>query len=74
MTEALTTRGLQVTQVEMLPEVLSTVDPELGTLIHAELARQGVGVHTRSTVTAITRTPDGPARLHVEGTDPDTQP
>jgi NADPH-dependent 2,4-dienoyl-CoA reductase/sulfur reductase-like enzyme len=74
MAEGLTARGLSVTQVEMLPEVLSTVDPELGALIHAELARQGVGVHTRSTVTAITRTPDGPARLHVEGTGPDTQP
>ena len=37
MAEGLTTRGLQVTQVEMLPEVLPTVDPALGALIHAEL-------------------------------------
>jgi NADPH-dependent 2,4-dienoyl-CoA reductase/sulfur reductase-like enzyme len=70
MAEGLTARGLAVTQVEMLPEVLPTVDVELGALIHAELTRNGVDVHTHSTVTAITRTPDGPARLHVDGTDP----
>ena len=29
MAEALTTRGISVTQVEQLPEVLPTVDPEL---------------------------------------------
>ena len=57
MAEGLTARGLQVTQVEMLPEVLPTVDPELGALVHAELSRHGVDVHTRTTVTAITRTP-----------------
>jgi NADPH-dependent 2,4-dienoyl-CoA reductase/sulfur reductase-like enzyme len=32
MAEALTARGITVTQVEMLPEVLPTVDPELGAL------------------------------------------
>jgi pyruvate/2-oxoglutarate dehydrogenase complex dihydrolipoamide dehydrogenase (E3) component len=31
MAEGLTARGLHVTQVEMLPEVLPTVDPEPGT-------------------------------------------
>jgi hypothetical protein len=38
MADALTTRGLAVTQMEQLPEVLPTVDPELGALVHAELA------------------------------------
>jgi NADPH-dependent 2,4-dienoyl-CoA reductase/sulfur reductase-like enzyme len=42
MAEALTTRGLQVTQIEALPEVLPTVDPELGALVHAELEAHGV--------------------------------
>ena len=42
MADALTTRGLQVTQMEQLPEVLPTVDPELGALVHAELAARGV--------------------------------
>ena len=30
MAEALTSRGISVTQIEQLPEVLPTVDPELG--------------------------------------------
>ena len=38
MADALTVRGLRVTQMEQLPEVLPTVDPELGALVHAELA------------------------------------
>jgi len=70
MAEGLTARGIHVTQVEMLP----TVDAELGALVHTELAKHGVDVHTNSTVTRITRTPDGPARLHVEGTGPDGEP
>ena len=37
MAEALTARGIQVTQVEQLPEVLPTVDPELGALVRGEL-------------------------------------
>ena len=35
MAEGLTARGIEVTQVEMLDEVLPTVDPELGGLVHA---------------------------------------
>jgi len=33
MADALTTRGLPVTVLEQLPEVLATVDPELGALV-----------------------------------------
>lgn len=66
MAEALTARGLRVTQVEMLPEVLPTVDPELGVLVRAELTKQGVEVVTGTTIHRIARTPDG-ARLRVEG-------
>jgi NADPH-dependent 2,4-dienoyl-CoA reductase/sulfur reductase-like enzyme len=42
--------------------------------VHAELDRHGVAVHTRTTVTSITRADSGPARLHVQGTGPDNQP
>ncbi len=42
MADALTARGLAVTQIEQLPEVLPTVDPQLGALVHAELAARGV--------------------------------
>lgn len=64
MAEGLTTRGIQVTQVEMLPEVLPTVDVELGALVRDELIKHGVEVHTNSTVTRISRTASG---LHVDG-------
>ena len=53
MAEALRTRGLDVTVVEQLPEVLPTVDPELGQVVRAELKRNGVHVITGVTVTAI---------------------
>jgi NADPH-dependent 2,4-dienoyl-CoA reductase/sulfur reductase-like enzyme len=69
MADALTVRGLKVTQMEQLPEVLPTVDPDLGALVHAELAARGVQVLTGTTVQAVTRARAGqPGRLHVEAT------
>jgi NADPH-dependent 2,4-dienoyl-CoA reductase/sulfur reductase-like enzyme len=66
MADALTIRGLHVTQMEQLPEVLPTVDPELGALVHAELAARGAEVLTGTTVQAITRAAAGQAgRLDV---------
>ena len=65
MAEALTARGVRVTQVEQLPEVLPTVDPELGALVHSELVANGVDVVTEAAVTRIARTASG---LRVEGT------
>ena len=53
MAEALTARGVAVTQVEALPEVLPTVDRELGAVIRVELERNGVEVLTDTTVAAI---------------------
>ena len=72
MADALTTRGLQVTQIEQLPEVLPTVDPELGALVHAELASRGVEVLRGTTVRAVSRHPPGQAgRLRVEASAAD---
>jgi NADPH-dependent 2,4-dienoyl-CoA reductase/sulfur reductase-like enzyme len=68
MAEALTVRGLEVTQLQRGPEVLSTLDPELGSLVHDELARHGVDVVTGARVEAVTRS-DG--RLAVTGHDGD---
>jgi NADPH-dependent 2,4-dienoyl-CoA reductase/sulfur reductase-like enzyme len=66
MADALTVRGLAVTQIEQLPEILPTVDPELGALVHAELAGRGVQVLAGTTVRAITRAAPGQAgRLEV---------
>src|SRR6201997_3080835 len=67
MADALTVRGLQVTQMEQLPEVLPTVDPELGALVHGELAARGGQVLTGTTVRAIGRARPGQAgRLEVQ--------
>jgi NADPH-dependent 2,4-dienoyl-CoA reductase/sulfur reductase-like enzyme len=57
--DALTVRGLRVTQMEQLPEVLPTVDPQLGAQVHAELAARGVDVLTGTTVRAISKAPPG---------------
>ncbi|MGC1282284.1 MAG: FAD-dependent oxidoreductase [Streptosporangiaceae bacterium] len=69
MADALITRGMSVTQMEQLPEVLPTVDPELGALVHAELTGHGTEVLTGTTVTRISRAePGSPGRLTVEAT------
>lgn len=57
MAEALTTRGIAVTMLQRGPEVLATVDAELGALVHAELTAHGVKVITGATVTSIQRSP-----------------
>ncbi len=72
MAEALVARGLAVTQMEQLPEVLPTVDPEIGTLVHGQLADHGVEVLTGTTVRSITRAAPGEdGRLRVEATTAD---
>ncbi len=53
MADSLTVRGLSVTVVEALPQVLPTVDPELATLVEAELVAHRVEVVTGTTVTEI---------------------
>jgi len=72
MADALTTRGLPVTQMEQLPEVLPTVDPPLGALARAELESHGVEVLTGTTAGRISRASAGEAgRLRVEATTAD---
>jgi NADPH-dependent 2,4-dienoyl-CoA reductase/sulfur reductase-like enzyme len=67
MAEALTARGLHVTQIEQLPEVLPTVDPQLGALVHAQLGGHAVEVLTGTAVRAVSRAPAGAAgRLRVD--------
>lgn len=66
MAEAFTARGLHVTQLQRGGEVLSTLDPELGTLVHEELTAHGVRVRVGTTVTGVEKTPGG---LTVRGAD-----
>jgi NADPH-dependent 2,4-dienoyl-CoA reductase/sulfur reductase-like enzyme len=69
MAEALVTRGLRVTQMEQLGEVLPTVDPELGALVRTQLSDHGVEVLTGATATRISLRPrDGGGRLRVDAT------
>ncbi|MGH2938344.1 MAG: FAD-dependent oxidoreductase [Solirubrobacterales bacterium] len=69
MAEGLRLRGLEVTQIEQLPEVLPTVDPELGAMIHEELIRNGVDVRCRTRVEAITSGDEEEGRLAVRAVD-----
>ncbi len=74
MAEGLTTRGLRVTQIEQLPEVLPTVDRELGALVHAELEQHGVTVACGTRVEAIAPAERGERALVVSATGPDGKP
>jgi NADPH-dependent 2,4-dienoyl-CoA reductase/sulfur reductase-like enzyme len=74
MAEALVARGMKVAQMEQLPEVLPTVDPEIGALVHGQLSEHGVEVLTGTTVRRIARASGGgPGRLSVEATAVDGQ-
>lgn len=54
MAEALRNRGLDVTVVEQLAQVLPrTLDPQLAALIEAELSRNGVAVSCSTAVTTV---------------------
>jgi len=59
MAEAFVSRGMRVTQLQRGPEVLSTLDPELGALVHEELVAHGVEVVTGAVVTEIHEAPGG---------------
>jgi len=67
MAEALTARGLRVSLLEQLPQLLArTLDPELARHVEAELHRHGVRVHTSTAVRGVERL-DG--RLCAHGRD-----
>jgi len=69
MAEALTARGIRVTQVEQLPEVLPTVDSDLGFLVAQQLRDHGVDVRTSTAVSTIEKSGRG---LVVRGARTDT--
>jgi NADPH-dependent 2,4-dienoyl-CoA reductase/sulfur reductase-like enzyme len=75
MAEAFSVRGLAVTQVEQLPEVLPTVDPELGRLVASELRAHGVDVVIETAVRRISRIdPSEGTHLRVDGSSSDGAP
>lgn len=54
MVEALVKRGLKVSVIEMMPHVMSLMEPETAGFIENELLSYGVGIHTSTGVTEIT--------------------
>lgn len=54
MAEALTERGLSVSLVELEPQVMGTVDPEMAAPLHQELRSHGVDLHLYTSVTEVT--------------------
>ncbi|HVX22143.1 MAG TPA: FAD-dependent oxidoreductase [Acidimicrobiales bacterium] len=52
--ENLASRGIATTVVEMAPQVLTPLDPELAVLVAAELVRHGVAVETGAAVAEVT--------------------
>jgi len=67
MAEALVARGIAVTQIEALPEVLPTLDPGLGRLVAERLVDHGVEVRSATRVTSVEV---GGGRLIVRAGDP----
>ncbi|GAB2834271.1 FAD-dependent oxidoreductase [Microbacterium insulae] len=59
MAEGFRARGMRVIQLQRGPEVLSTLDPELSSLVHDELVEHGVEVHTNTTVKSVEKTDAG---------------
>lgn len=59
MAEAMTHRGLKVTVIEMAQSVMTTIDPDLGELVAAELRRHAVDVVTHQTISSIAQDGDG---------------
>lgn len=67
MTEALVDRGVPVSLVELLPQVMGTVDPEMAFPLHQELRSHGVELLLGTSVTAIHES--GPSTVKVELSD-----
>lgn len=59
MVENLAHRGLRVALVEMLPQVMGTLDFEMAALVHQELRNQGVRLALGDALTSIARGEEG---------------
>ncbi|MEU2872258.1 FAD-dependent oxidoreductase [Streptomyces olivoreticuli] len=59
MAEALVRRGFQVTVVDRSAQPMTTLDPDMGALVHEAMCGMGVEVVTEAEVTGIVTGPDG---------------
>jgi pyruvate/2-oxoglutarate dehydrogenase complex dihydrolipoamide dehydrogenase (E3) component/uncharacterized membrane protein YdjX (TVP38/TMEM64 family) len=55
LTQAFARLGSDVTQVEMLPRMLSKEDPEISEIIHQRFAQEGIDVRVNTTAKAVRR-------------------
>jgi NADPH-dependent 2,4-dienoyl-CoA reductase/sulfur reductase-like enzyme len=62
MAEAMIRHGLDVTVVEQLDEPLSTLDPDMGRLVHDAMEKLGIDVQTGAEVEGLDTDDDGRAR------------
>ncbi|MBL7215629.1 MAG: FAD-dependent oxidoreductase [Phycisphaerae bacterium] len=53
MAEALIERGMKVSLVELAPQVMGTVDPEMAAPLHQELKLNGVDLHINTSINGI---------------------
>jgi NADPH-dependent 2,4-dienoyl-CoA reductase/sulfur reductase-like enzyme/rhodanese-related sulfurtransferase len=59
MAENLVNRGISVTILEMLPQLMPNLDPEMASLIETHLAANGVSLQLGNPVTGFETNPDG---------------
>ncbi|WP_439591855.1 FAD-dependent oxidoreductase [Microbacterium sp.] len=59
MAEGFRARGMRVTQLQRGPEVLSTLDPDLASIVHDELVEHGVDVRTHTVVKGVEKSSNG---------------
>jgi NADPH-dependent 2,4-dienoyl-CoA reductase/sulfur reductase-like enzyme/rhodanese-related sulfurtransferase len=58
-TENLVRRGISVTIIEMLPQVMPPIDPEMAVLVQDRLSANGVSLHLSDGVAKFEQNPDG---------------
>ncbi|MGK5627171.1 FAD-dependent oxidoreductase [Streptomyces sp. URMC 123] len=61
MAEALIRRGYEVTVLERAEQPMSTLDPDMGALVHEAMCRMGIETVTGAAVTEVRTGPDGRA-------------
>jgi NADPH-dependent 2,4-dienoyl-CoA reductase/sulfur reductase-like enzyme len=62
MAEALARRQVAVTVVDQAPQPMSTLDPDMGELVHQAMEQLGIDVHTDTAVTGFDTDGDGQIR------------
>jgi NADPH-dependent 2,4-dienoyl-CoA reductase/sulfur reductase-like enzyme len=62
MAEALARHGVQVTVVDRSPQPMTTLDPDMGELVHQAMEKLGIDVHTGTAVKGFDTDGDGRVR------------